>query len=148
MNSRTDRGSDPSAVGIVLTHGSMCFGMVDAVERIAGPSSEALVAVSNEGRSPEELIRVIRETAAGRPAIVFTDLKTGSCALAARLACASPEGTKVVFGTNLAMLLDFIFHRELPLDALRERLIDRGRHSIDSPESEVTERGDPSVSRG
>lgn len=148
MSSGSDAGSSPEAVGIVLTHGSMCFGMVDAVERIAGTSSEALIAVSNEGRSPEELVRVIREAVGERPAIVFTDLKTGSCAFAARLACASPQGAKVVFGTNLAMLLDFVFHRQLPLDALRERLIVGGRQSIDSPEAEVAERGDSSVSRG
>ena len=139
---------DPGTRGIVLTHGSMCFGMVDAVQKIAGAPGEALTALSNEGRGPEELIRAVKQVARGGPAIIFTDLHTGSCALAARFACREPKGTQVVFGTNLPMLLDFVFHRHLPLDDLIARLIERGRGAIRSAETELEDRGNRPVSSG
>jgi len=116
--------------GIVLTHGSMSFGMVDAVRKISGAPEEALVALTNEERGPDELFAMVVEAAGDGPAVIFTDLQTGSCALAARFACRDPGGRRVVFGANLPMLLDFVFHRDLPLDDLVERLIERGRNEI------------------
>ncbi len=120
--------------GIVLTHGSMCHGMVDAVVKIAGAPDEALVGLSNEGRGPDDLLSAVQEAAGEGEALIFTDLRTGSCALAARFACADPTRRKVIFGANLPMLLDFVFHRDLPLDRLVERLLERGRAEIRSLE--------------
>lgn len=116
--------------GVVLTHGEMCHGLVDAVRKITGMDGDALVAVSNEGHGPEALALAVDEVAGAHPAIVFADLQTGSCAFAARLACRSAGARRVIFGTNLPMLLDFIFHRDLPLDELVERLLERGRAGI------------------
>lgn len=121
---------EPLVRGIVLTHGSMCHGMVDAVQKIAGVSDEALVALSNEGRGPDDLLEAVARVAGDGPALIFTDLRTGSCALAARFVCRDPRARKVIFGANLPMLLDFIFHRDLPLDQLVERLLERGRAEI------------------
>jgi mannose/fructose-specific phosphotransferase system component IIA len=129
--------SDPSegeVRGIVLTHGSMSFGMVDAVRRISGAPEEALIPLSNEDRGPEALFAAVAEAAGDGPAVIFTDLRTGSCALAARFVCRDPGGRRVIFGTNLAMLLDFVFHRDLPLDRLVERLLATGRDEIRSLE--------------
>ncbi len=148
MSSGSETADAPEARGIVLTHGSMCFGMVDAVRKIAGAPGEALTAVSNDDRGPDDLARVLREISGGHPTVIFTDLQTGSCALVARLVCRDPSGTRVVFGTNLAMLLDFVFHRHLSLDAIVERLVDSGRRSIQSLEPETVERGHPSSPRG
>jgi mannose PTS system EIIA component len=125
--------SDPSAGrvrGIVLTHGSMSFGMVDAVRKISGAPEEALIPLSNEARGPEELFAAVAEAVGPGPAIIFTDLQTGSCALAARFICRDPGGRRVIFGANLPMLLDFVFHRDLPLDSLVERLLATGRNEI------------------
>lgn len=120
--------------GILLTHGSMCHGMVDAVRRIAGVDDDALVAVSNDGRSPESLLAAVLELAGTGPAIIFTDMPSGSCAITARFVCRDPGNRMVLFGTNLPMLLDFVFHRDLPLDELVDRLMERGRSSIHSLE--------------
>ncbi len=132
--------SDPPVKGIVVTHGSMCHGMVDAVRKIAGVDDEALEAVSNDGRSPETLLEAVTRAAGSGPALIFTDLQTGSCALTARFVCRDPGNRQVIFGVNLPMLLDFVFHRELPLPALVERLLAQGRSAIRSLE--------PSISRG
>lgn len=140
-------GLGPAVRGIVVTHGTMAFGMVDAVQRIAGAPDEALVAVSNEGLGPEDLVRAVSDRAGHDPAIIFTDLQTGSCALAARFACAKPENRRVVFGANLPMLIDFVFHRHLTLDELVDRLLDKGREAIRSYQPDAKERGDRTVPR-
>lgn len=125
-----------SVLGILLAHGEMARGMVDAVSRIAGTDPEALVPVSNEERSPEQIEKDLEELMGERPTVVFTDLQTGSCALVARLTCRERENRVVVFGANLAMLLDFVFHRNLALQELVPRLLRKGRESVRStPES-------------
>lgn len=120
----------PSVLGVVLAHAELARGLVSAVTRIAGTDPDALLALSNEGRSPEELADLLEERIRGREAVVFTDLQTGSCALVARLTCRERDDRAVVFGVNLAMLLDFVFHRDLPVAELVPRLLRKGRDSV------------------
>lgn len=122
----------PLVRGILLTHGSMAHGMADAVRRIAGVGEEGLMAVSNDGKSPETLKTELTELLAQGPVIVFTDLSSGSCALAARVCCRGGADQVVVFGANLPMLLDFVFNRHLPLGELVPRLLGKGRESVNS----------------
>ena len=116
--------------GILLTHGGMAEGLVDAVERITGPLPGVLTPLSNEGCSPDALRQQLDEAAGDQPAVIFTDLQSGSCAVAARIACGGAGPRGVVFGVNLPMLLDFVFHRDLPLEELVPRLVDRGREGV------------------
>ena len=132
-------------LGILLAHGSMAEGMVDAVRRIAGSGPDAVVAVSNEGRGPERLERELDELIGERSAVIFTDLQTGSCALVARLVCRERGSRVIVFGVNLPMLLDFVFHRGLPLDELVPRLLRKGRDAVHSVPDPVAH-ADPAVS--
>jgi mannose/fructose-specific phosphotransferase system component IIA len=125
-------GEVPGVRGVLVTHGSMCFGMVDAVRKITGAPQDALLPLSNEAKGPDELLQAVDDVAGPGPTIIFTDLQTGSCAIAARFACRDPVGRRVVFGTNLPMLLDFVFHRHLPLDPLVERLLQKGREAVRS----------------
>ncbi|MBM4184779.1 MAG: hypothetical protein FJ207_11300 [Gemmatimonadetes bacterium] len=116
--------------GVIVGHGQMPQGLVDAVRRIAGDAAQALEAVSNDGKGPD-LLRSDVDAAAGEgPAIVFVDLQTGSCGAAAAYACRGAERRAVICGVNLPMLLDFVFHRELALDALVTRLVESGRAAI------------------
>lgn len=116
--------------GIVVGHGGMAQGLVDAVRRIAGDASDALIAVSNDGKGPEQLKAALESVAGEGPALVFVDLESGSCGLAAAYACRAKAERAVVCGVNLPMLLDFVFHRDLPLDDLVERTVERGRTAI------------------
>ena len=122
--------SDVDARGVVVGHGAMAIGMVDAVRRIAVIEEDALVALSNEGKGPDalrdELTRIVR----GGPVVVFTDMHAGSCAVAARVACRSGGRRAVVCGVNLPMLIEFAFHRDDPLGELVPRLVEQGRSSI------------------
>ena len=116
--------------GIVIAHGSMAEGLVDAVRRIAGSSADALVAISNTGLSPDDLEERDRPGAGGGSAVVFVDLQAGSCCTAALASCRSCADRVVVTGVNLPMLLDFVFNRGLPFDELVERLVERSREAI------------------
>lgn len=116
--------------GVILTHGGLADGLVDAVARIAGDVEGALVPVSNAGCGPDALMERLNSAVGPGRALVFTDLPAGSCALTARIACRDPGQRRVLFGVNLPMLLDFVFHRSLPLDELVDRLLSQGRSSI------------------
>jgi mannose/fructose-specific phosphotransferase system component IIA len=118
------------ARGVVVGHGDMARGLVDAVRRIAGDAAAGLSAVSNDGKGPDALRSEVDAAAGPGPAVVFVDLQSGSCGLAAAYACRGCVGRAVISGVNLPMLLDFVFHRQLSLDELVARLVDRGRSAI------------------
>lgn len=120
------------ARGVVITHGTLGQGLIDAVARIAGADTDALVAVSNADCSPDDLQHRIGEAMGEHagPLVLFTDLGAGSCTLAARLTCRERGAVPVVTGVNLPMLLDFVFHRDLPVEQLAERLCDKGRDGV------------------
>lgn len=120
----------PRVRGLVVAHGSMAEGLIDAVRRIAGGAADALVPVSNEGRNPQQLKATLAELAGDGPVVVFADLLSGSCGMAAFASCRDSEHGAVVCGVNLPVLLDFVFHRELPLEELVPRLVDKGRDGI------------------
>lgn len=131
----------PQVRGIVVGHGGMPSGLVDAVRHIAGNQAGDLVAVSNQGRSPQQLADELNEAAGDVPSIVFADLRAGSCGIAAAYCCRSRETRAIVCGVNLPMLLDFVFHRDLPLDELVERLVEKGRDAIHSAPLPTTRTG-------
>ena len=106
-------------------------GLVDAVRRIAGDKASGLAFVTNEGKGPDVLRNEVDAAAGDGPAVVFVDIQTGSCGLAAAYACRGCAGRRtVISGVNLPMLLDFVFHRDMSLDDLVSRLVDGGRAAI------------------
>lgn len=118
-----------SVRGVVVAHGDLGEALIRAVERIAGPA-EGLVAVSNEGRAPEEMRRLVRAAVGEGPCVIFTDLASGSCAFTGRLVAGECRRAAVVTGTNLPMLLDFAFHRRMPVEELVARLEEKARGGI------------------
>ncbi len=116
--------------GVVVAHGEMATGMVNAVNRITGLEDGVLHPVSNEGRSPDQLQEAILDRLGAGAAIVFTDLGAGSCTLAARLSCRDRRRVAVVTGVNLPMLLEFVFHREMGFDELLPRLENKARAGV------------------
>jgi mannose/fructose-specific phosphotransferase system component IIA len=118
--------------GVILAHGEMADGLLDAVSRISGMTEGALVAVSNHGKSPEVLNGEIEGLLEQGPTIVFTDLPSGSCAITARICSRQKDEGAVIFGVNLPVLLDFVFHRDLPIHQLVPRLLKKGRENLTS----------------
>lgn len=116
--------------GIVVAHGEMARGMVTAVNRIAGRDDGALVAVSNQGKGPDELRDEIGAMLGENPTVIFTDLGAGSCTLAALGSCRDRGRVAVVSGVNLPMLIEFVFNRARPMPELLERLESKARDGI------------------
>jgi mannose/fructose-specific phosphotransferase system component IIA len=115
--------------GVVLAHADLASALVGAAQAIAGDDT-GLTPVSNAG-CDRAAIAARLETAVGAgPALIFTDLAGGSCTtVAATVARDRPE-LRVVAGANLAMLLEFAFHRAEPLDAVVERVAAVGRAAV------------------
>ena len=122
--------SEPSVRGVVIAHGDMAAGLIDAVKYIAGCGPELLVPVSNRGLGPDALAQQVRELAAHGPTVVFTDLQSGSCGFAARRCVQEQPELVVISGVNLPMLLEFVMRRELPLAELVPFLLAKGRAAI------------------
>jgi mannose/fructose-specific phosphotransferase system component IIA len=138
--------SEP-VVGLVVSHASLAEGLVQSVRQIAGVEAGALRAVSNDGCGPEALQAAVSEALGGGPGIVFTDMPSGSCAFAARRLTIDRPDTAVICGVNLPMLLDFVFHRDLSLPELTERLVNKGKAAITGSCREVAAHADRAASR-
>jgi mannose/fructose-specific phosphotransferase system component IIA len=123
--------------GIVVAHADLARALIEAVDRIVGLGQETLQAVSNEGMGPGGIRQALEEIAGEGPAILFTDLREGSCGMAARHLCMGREDHVLVTGVNLPMLLDFALNRDRPLEELVERVVERGRRAVQRiPEAE------------
>jgi len=120
--------------GVLLSHGKLAEGMVDAVRRITGLDEGVLTAMSNDGQNPQGLADRVEALGGSEPVVVFADLGSGSCALTAQLTCKDNGTRVVVFGMNLPMLIEFVFHRELPLSQLVPRLLEKGKESVKTAE--------------
>jgi mannose/fructose-specific phosphotransferase system component IIA len=115
--------------GVVVGHGRVAEALVEAAEGISGVT-DALIPVSNDGCDRDRLEDRIAEAISGHPSVVFVDLPSGSCLLAALHRLRDQSDVKVVTGVNLAMLLDFLFHRELPLHDVAEHVVGKGCGAI------------------
>lgn len=115
--------------GVVAAHGDLAAGLVRAVEEVSGVRG-ALVPVSNVDCDRGELERRIAEAMGDGPGVVFVDMPSGSCLFAALHDLRSWTGVRVVTGVNLAMLLDFVFHRDLPVEAAVQRAVETGARAI------------------
>jgi len=116
-------------IGVVLAHAELAAALVSAVRAIAG-DEHGLLAVSNTGCDRAALTERLDATIAGRPAVVFADMPGGSCAFSAGAYARTHATVRVVTGVNLAMLLDFAFHREATPDQAAMRAAETGRHAV------------------
>ncbi|MFI5207253.1 MAG: PTS sugar transporter subunit IIA [Gemmatimonadales bacterium] len=116
-------------VGIVLAHAEVGNAFVAAVQSIAG-DEHGLVAVSNTGCDRASLTARLDGAIAGRPTVVFADMPGGSCAFSAASYAREHHNVAVVTGVNLAMLLDFAFHRDVTPAAAASRASQTGRGAI------------------
>lgn len=106
--------------GVVVSHAALAQALIDAVACITG-RSDGLTAVSNEGCSRELLEARVADAVGDAPAVVFVDLPSGSCLQASAHYLQTHENVAVVAGVNLAMLVDFLYHREVTPREAAER---------------------------
>jgi PTS system N-acetylgalactosamine-specific IIA component len=115
---------------IVAGHGEFAPGLVSAVEQITGRGDQFLP-ITITGLGGEEIERLLRDRMIETGIrVVFTDLQAGSCTMAARRVLRGLTDAVVVCGTNLPLLLDFVFNeRATPSEAARHAA-ERGRAAI------------------
>ena len=115
---------------IVAGHGDFAAGLVSAVDQITGRGS-AFRAISARDLSGADLdkllLEVVQETGVS---VVFTDLQAGSCTMAARRVLRERPDVLLVAGTNLPMLLDFVFAEDVPAIEAARHALDRGRAAM------------------
>ena len=115
--------------GIIVSHAAVAQALVAAVTAITG-IEHALTAVSNEGCGTEALAERLREAVGEGPAVLFVDLPGGSCMTSSTRYAKQHADIAVVTGVNLAMLLDFVFHRNIPPAEAARRAVDAGAKAI------------------
>jgi mannose PTS system EIIA component len=120
---------NPELRGVVVGHGNLGAALVAAAEEISGITG-VLVPVTNSGASRDVLEERVVAAVGNRPAIVFVDLPSGSCLVAAMRRLASRPDIRVVTGVNLVMLLEFLFHRGEPIAEAAHRAAETGAKSI------------------
>ena len=118
--------------GVIVSHAALAEALVQAVAAITG-LDDALVAVSNDGCDAETLTQRITEAVGGRPAVLFIDLPGGSCFTSSLREVRGRSDLAVVTGVNLAMLLDFVFHRDVTPAAAARRAAEAGGKAIRVP---------------
>ena len=116
-------------LGVVVSHGRLGDAFLGAVRQITG-EPDGLVAVSNDGCDRDALQERIAAVVGSRPAVVFTDLPSGSCLQAAATYLRTHEAVAVVAGVNLAMLIDFIYHRDLSAVDAATRAVAKGGQAV------------------
>jgi mannose/fructose-specific phosphotransferase system component IIA len=118
--------------GVVVCHGKLAVALVEAAESISGVTG-ALAPVSNTGCDRESLEQRVMLAVDSRPGVVFVDLASGSCLFAVLKRLRAAPGVKVVTGVNLAMLVDFVFHRSLSPEEAATRAAAAGGRAIQVP---------------
>jgi mannose/fructose-specific phosphotransferase system component IIA len=118
--------------GVVVCHGSLAGALVQAAEQISGLEG-VLIPVSNTGCDRGTLEDRILAAVDRHPAVVFVDLASGSCLVAVLKRLRGEQLVKVVTGVNLAMLVDFVFHRSLSPVEAATRAAAAGEKSIRIP---------------
>jgi len=118
--------------GVVVAHGKLALALIDAAEQITGERG-ALRPVSNTDCDRGALEARVEEAVAGRRSVVFVDLAAGSCLIAVLHNLREKPDVRVVTGVNLAMLVDFLFHRELSPEEAAARAETSGLRAIRRP---------------
>ena len=115
---------------LVAGHGDFAMGLVSAVGQITGLGG-AFATLSNRDMSAADVERAMREQVDARGLdVIFTDLPAGSCTMAARRLQRERPKVVLVTGTNLATLLDFVFHTDVPPAEAAHHAADKGRAAL------------------
>jgi mannose/fructose-specific phosphotransferase system component IIA len=115
--------------GVIVCHGVLARALVDATAQISG-MTDVLVPVSNSGCDRGDLEARVEAAVGTMPTVVFVDMASGSCLFAVLRRLRERDDVRVVTGVNLAMLLDFVFHRDLTPDEAAKRAVEIGEKAI------------------
>lgn len=121
---------------LVVSHGALAEGMLDAMQMITGPQEKVLALGLKETEAPEDLIDRIREAADalddGDGVLIMVDLYGATpFNSSSRLFMASSHPIEVVTGVNLPMLVEIVMSREgVSLADLLQQAYQAGQEGI------------------
>jgi len=128
--SETAQAPSVTPRAIVAGHGEFAAGLVSAVEQITGRGAQ-LIPVSVAKLSVQDIEALLRsrmiETGVK---VIFTDLQAGSCTMASRRILRGVEDAVLVAGTNLPMLLDFVFAEGMSDARAARHAAERGKIAV------------------
>ena len=123
--------SDADVRALVAGHGDFAAGIVSAVGQITGRGEAFVDALeSRHERGGRRAQRCASRWTRGAIEVIFTDLPAGSCTMAARRLQRERPAVVLVTGTNLATLLDFVFHTDVPAGEAARHAADKGRSAL------------------
>ncbi|MEP6493099.1 MAG: hypothetical protein ABJF01_10510 [bacterium] len=126
----SDITAPPTPRAIVAGHADFGFGLVAAVQQISGRGSQ-LVPLSVQTLSVEDIERLFRDRMLETGVrVIFTDLQAGSCTMASRRILRGMDDAVIIAGTNLPMLLDFVFADGKAAPEAARHAAERGRAAV------------------
>ena len=124
-------------IGIVVAaHGDLATALVNTATGVVPgephPAAVAIFAGDDSATYEGRLYHAVEAAEEGEGVLVLTDMFGGTPSNVG-MTLYEPGKVEVLTGVNLPMLLDFVFHRALPMDDLVARILDKGRGSITQP---------------
>lgn len=122
-------------IGIILSgHGNFATGVQSAFQLIAGKQEKFEAVDFEEGMSSESLHQRLQEKISkigiGNEIVIFTDIPGGTPFNQSVMLSAENKNIKVIAGTNLPILLDGLFKRELPLEEYVLSVLEAGKNGV------------------
>ncbi len=122
-------------IGMILCgHGNFASGMYSAIKLIAGEQEDFATVDFSVGMSSEELkeqlLVQIAKTENGNGVVIFTDIPGGTPFNQAVLLSTENESVKIVSGTNLPLLLESSFKRDLSLAEFVSQALKSGAEGL------------------
>ncbi|MGX7419379.1 PTS galactosamine/N-acetylgalactosamine transporter subunit IIA [Carnobacterium gallinarum] len=122
-------------IGVILCgHGNFATGMYSALKLIAGEQENFSVIDFIEGMGSHELEVKLQEALlfvnTGDGVVIFTDIPGGTPFNQAGLLIAKNESAKLIAGTNLPLLLDSCFKRQMKLSDFVNEVIQIGKSGV------------------
>jgi mannose/fructose-specific phosphotransferase system component IIA len=126
-------GGPPVVYAIVTGQGSLPHALLESARAIV-PDTAGVVAISNLDCPIDGLESKFEQTIKGLPegnVVIFTDMFGTSCANAGRELKRDHPHIVVLCGTNLSMLVRFLYHRhKKPFAELIPFLVETGRTAV------------------
>lgn len=131
-------------IGMILCgHGNFASGMYSAIKLIAGEQEDFATVDFSAGMSSEELkeqlLVQIAKTENGNGVVIFTDIPGGTPFNQAVLLSTENESVKIVSGTNLPLLLESSFKRDLSLAEFVSQALKSGTEGLKTFKIKETE---------
>lgn len=130
-------------LGIILTgHGGFASGMENAMKQILGEQSQFIAIdfpeTSTTALLTSQLEQAVSELDAQQDIVFLTDLLGGTPFRVASTTAMQRQGTEVITGTNLQLLLEMVLERDgLTSEAFRLQALECGHRGLTSPVDEL-----------